>query len=50
MRLWEKIKEPFIAIAILYDESKRLDLDGDWERYYRNKEERRRKRRNETNK
>lgn len=44
MKLWEKIMEPFEAIAVLYDESKRLDEYGDWERYYRKKEERRKKR------
>ena len=50
MSLWEKIKEPFVAIAVLYDESKRIDEHGDWERYYSNKEERRKKKKREAHK
>lgn len=45
MKLLEKIIEPFIAIAVLYDESKRIDEHGDWERHYKKKEERRKKKR-----
>ena len=44
MSLWEKITEPFIAIAVLYDESKRIDENGEWERHRIKKEERRKKR------
>ena len=44
MKLLERIIEPFIAIAVLYDESKRIDEYGDWEKHYKQKEERRRKR------
>lgn len=50
MSLWEKIKEPFIAIAVLYDESKRIDENGEWERHYIKKEERRKKREHEAHK
>ena len=50
MKLLEKIFEPFIAIAVLYDESKRIDEHGDWERYYSNKEERRKKKKREAHK
>lgn len=50
MSLWEKIKEPFIALAVLFDESKRIDEYGDWERYYANKEDRRKKKERETHK
>lgn len=41
----DKIKEPFISIAVIYDESKRIDENGDWERHYNKKEERRKKKR-----
>lgn len=50
MKLLEKIIEPFIAIAVLYDESKRIDEHGDWERHYKKKEERRKKKKGEAHK
>ena len=48
MKFLEKLVEPFIAIAVLYDESKRIDEHGDWEKHYKKKEERRRTRNRET--
>jgi hypothetical protein len=50
MKWWERIIEPFISIAVLYDESKRIDEYGDWEKHYRKKEERRKKKERETHK
>lgn len=50
MKIWEKIKAPFVAIAVLYDESKRIDEHGDWERHRSNIEERRKKKKREAHK
>lgn len=43
-RIIDKIKEPFISIAVIYDESKRIDENGDWERHYTKEERRKNKR------
>ena len=34
------ITAPFIAVAVLLDESRRMNLDGDWDEYWRKKNER----------
>lgn len=39
-RIWEAITEPFISIAVLIDESKRINEDGDWNEYHRKRNER----------
>lgn len=44
MKLWTTIKNAFTAVAVIYDESKRIDEHGDWERHRLNNEERRQKR------
>jgi hypothetical protein len=33
-RMWEAITEPFISIAVLIDESKRINEDGSWDKYH----------------
>ena len=50
MKLWEKILTPFIALAVIYQESRDIDEYGDWERHHIKKEERRRKKKRETHK
>lgn len=32
-----KIAEPFMAIAVLIDESKRINEDGSWDKYWERK-------------
>ena len=32
-----KIAEPFISIAVLIDESKRINEDGSWDKYWERK-------------
>lgn len=50
-RLWYRISDPFISVAILIDESRRINEDGSWDKYWERKnrkemekEERRKKR------
>lgn len=50
-RLWYRISDPFIYAAILIDESRRINEDGSWDKYWERKtrkeikkEERRKKR------
>mgnify|MGYP003319079535 CR=1 FL=1 len=43
MKIWESIKNAFLAVAVIYDESKNIDEYGDWERHRLNNEERRKK-------
>lgn len=50
MKWLERLIEPFIAVACLIDESKRIDEYGDWERHYKKKEERRKKKKGEAHK
>ena len=44
MKIWESIKNAFLAVAVIYDESKTIDEHGDWESHRSNNEERRKKR------
>lgn len=46
--LWYNVTYPFIAIAVLIDESKRENLDGSWDKYHarRNARAERKERRN----
>ena len=32
--IWETIISPFVAIEVLYDESRRENLNGEWDRYW----------------
>lgn len=34
--LW-KIAEPFISVAVMIDESKRINEDGSWDKYWSRK-------------
>ena len=50
-RLWYRISDPFISVAVLIDESRRINEDGSWDKYWERKnrkemkkEERRKKR------
>lgn len=36
-RLWDIISAPFIAVAVLLDESRRQNLDGSWDKYWERK-------------
>lgn len=31
------ITSPFIAVAVLLDDSRRMNLDGDWDKYHERK-------------
>lgn len=42
-KIWETITEPFIAIAVLIDESKRINEDGSWSKYLERKNRKARK-------
>lgn len=35
--LWEAITFPFISLAVMLDESKRINEDGDWDSYWEKK-------------
>ena len=39
-RMWEAITEPFISVAVMIDESKRINEDGSWDKYNRRLNER----------
>lgn len=32
-KIWNHIKESFVACAVLLDESKNINEDGSWDRY-----------------
>lgn len=32
-KIWQGIKESFTALAVLLDESRRINEDGTWDRY-----------------
>ena len=36
-KIWEAITAPFISIAVLIDESKRINEDGSWDKYWEKK-------------
>lgn len=36
-KLWDAISAPFIAIAVLVDESRRINEDGSWDSYWAKK-------------
>lgn len=39
-KIWDAITGPFISIAVLLDESKRINEDGSWNEYHRKRNER----------
>lgn len=38
-RIWDAISYPFLSIAILIDESRNQNLDGEWDGYWARKNE-----------
>lgn len=36
-KIWEAITTPFISIAVMIDESKRINEDGAWDAYWERK-------------
>lgn len=36
-RIWDAISYPFMSIAIIIDESRRQNLDGEWDSYWAKK-------------
>ena len=36
-KLWNAITMPFISIAVLIDESRRVNEDGSWDKYWERK-------------
>lgn len=32
-KIWESITMPFISVAVMIDESKRINENGDWDAY-----------------
>lgn len=47
-KIWDRIAEPFISCAVLIDESKRMNLDGSWDKYWERKNHKKRGRKNAT--
>lgn len=39
-KIWEALISPFVSVAVMIDESKRLNLDGSWNEYHRKRNER----------
>ena len=37
LKLWDAITSPFIAVAVLVDESRRINEDGSWDSYWAKK-------------
>lgn len=44
-RIWDYIAAPFVAVAVLIDESRRQNLYGDWDGYWERRNKRRASRR-----
>lgn len=36
-KIWDAITLPFISIAVMLDESKRINEDGSWDKYWERK-------------
>lgn len=32
-RIWDRITSPFISVAVMIDESRRINEDGSWNKY-----------------
>lgn len=43
-KLWEAIIDPFVSVAVMVDESKRINEDGSWDKYWARKNNRLEKR------
>ena len=43
-KIWGTITYPFVAAAVLWDESRRQNLDGEWDEYWARKNRRAQKR------
>ena len=39
LKLWDAIAAPFVAVAVLVDESRRINEDGSWDLYWAKKNE-----------
>ena len=39
-KLWDTITLPFISVAVMIDTSKRANENGDWDEYWRKRNER----------
>lgn len=39
-KIWETITLPFVSIAVLIDESKRINEDSSWDKYWERKNNR----------
>lgn len=42
-KIWEAITLPFISVAVMIDESKRINEDGTWNEYHRKRNEKQRR-------
>ncbi len=38
-KIWDFITTPFISVAVMIDESKRINEDGSWDEYNRKRNE-----------
>ena len=36
-KIWDAVTAPFVSVAVLIDESKRINEDGSWDRYHAKK-------------
>lgn len=39
-KIWDKITTPFVSVAVMIDESKRINEDGSWDEYHERKNKR----------
>ena len=39
-KIWDTIAGPFISLAVMIDESRRINEDGSWDEYNRKRNER----------
>ena len=36
-RIWDAITTPFVSVAVMIDESRRINEDGSWDKYWERK-------------
>ena len=36
-KIWGRISDPFVSVAVMIDESKRINEDGSWDKYHARK-------------
>lgn len=36
-KIWDKITTPFVAVAVILEESRRMNEDGSWDEYWEGK-------------